>query len=139
MDEDSLLRESLSWAVKLVNKRIDVEALKKKYFPNEDRTLMIKILGKSADTGIVLDTVTKEIMLTSPENMSKVTVTAIMNEDTFWLCMMGKVTIAECFFDRMHPIALEGDATLRDMKIFIAMEEEFRKVFEDVWRGGEKQ
>jgi len=138
MDEDGLLRESLSWAVKLVNKRLDVEALKKKYFPNEDRTLMIKILGKSADTGILLDTVTKEIVLTRPENMPKVTVTAIMSEDTFWLCMMGKMTIAECFFDRTHPIALEGDATLRDMKIFIAMEEEFRKVFEDVW-GGERQ
>jgi len=26
-----------------------------------------------------------------------------MNEDTFWLCMMGRMTIAECFFDRMHP------------------------------------
>jgi len=135
MDEDSLLRESLSWAVKLVNKRLDVEALKKKYFPNEDRTLMIKILGKSADTGILLDTVTKEIVLTRPENMPKVTVTAIMSEDTFWLCMMGRMTIAECFFDRTHPIALEGDATLRDMKIFIAMEEEFRKVFKDVWGG----
>ena len=135
MDEDGLLRESLSWAVKLVNKRLDVEALKKKYFPNEDRTLMIKILGKSADTGILLDTVTKEIVLTRPENMPKVTVTAIMSEDTFWLCMMGRMTIAECFFDRTHPIALEGDATLRDMKIFIAMEEEFRKVFKDVWGG----
>jgi len=131
---DDMLKEALSWAVKLLNKRINVHELKRKYSPTEDRTLMLKILGKNFESGLIVDMVTKEIVLMNPANLPKVTVSAVMSEDTFWLMIMGKVTLAECFFDRTHPIALEGDATLRDMKIFSTLELELRDVFAEVWK-----
>lgn len=129
-----MLKEALSWAVKRLNKRINVNELKKKYSPTEDRTLLLKIVGKNFNSGLIFDMIANEIVLMDPANIPKITVSAIMSEDTFWLMIMGKVTLAECFFDRTHPIALEGDATLRDMKIFTRMEAELRNVFADVWK-----
>jgi len=133
MEEDKL-KKALSWVVKLVNKRVNFNDLKKRYWPDEDRTLLIKVIGKDYSTGIVLDTTMNEITLVDPGGLKKVTVTAVMSEETFWRCMLGKMSIAEGFFDRMHPIALDGDATLRDMKIFIVIEQELRKAFEDIWK-----
>lgn len=131
---DDMLKETLVWAVKLLNKRIKVNELKKKYFPTENRTLLMSIVGKNVNMGLMVDSIANEILLVTPDSIPKPTVTAILSEDTFWLMLMGKTTIATSFFDRTNPVVLEGEATLRDMKIFTAMEHELRNIFEDVWR-----
>lgn len=131
---DDMLKEALTWAVKLLNKQMDVTELKKKYFPSEDRTLLLNIVGENVNTGLMVDSVANEILMVTPDNIPKPTVSAVLSEDTFWLMLMGKTTIATSFFDRTHPVVLDGEATLRDMKIFTAIEYELRNIFEDVWK-----
>lgn len=131
---DDMLKETLTYAVKFLNKRMKVTELKSKYFPREDRTLLMNIVGKDVNMGLMVDSVANEILLVAPDNIPKPTVTAVLSEDTFWLMIMGKTSIATSFFDRTHPVSLEGEATLRDMKIFTAIEYELRNIFEEMWR-----
>lgn len=128
-----MLKETFMESIKRVNSRIDVAKLKRMYWPNESRTLLMKIIGKNVNIGILVDDVTNEILMVTPEDIQNPTVTAIFSDDTFWMMLMGKITLATSFFDRTHPVALEGDATYRDIKVFTAIERELASAFKDIW------
>lgn len=131
--EDIMFRDTLAWAIKGLNNRVNIADLKKKYFNNEDRILVMNIAGTHSTAAFMVDTTSNEIVLIDSNQIPNPTATAFLSQETFWKIISGKLNPRICFYDsRLHPIAIEGDAPYRDMANFANMWTELLHVIADI-------
>ena len=113
-EKRKLIRTIFEKMVPLINKEMNMDEFKETYFPHEDRTLQLNIIGlEDLDTGFVFE---DGEVRTIKKISDKPTVILTMDEDTFILISTGDMTFAEAFFN--GDLDMEGENYLRDYRIF---------------------
>jgi putative sterol carrier protein len=113
-EKRKLIKTIFEKMVPLINKEMNMDKFKETYFPHEDRTLQLNIIGlEDIDTGFVFE---DGEVRTIKKISDKPTVILTMDEDTFILISTGDMTFAEAFFS--GDLDMEGENYLRDYRIF---------------------
>jgi len=112
--------------VELINKEIDLAEFKYTYFPDEDRTLELNIIGLSdLDTGFVFE---GGKVRTIKKINDRPTVMFTMDEDTFIHIATKQVSFTEAFF--YGDLDIQGDNYMRDFKIFKRMFDKYGRLLD---------
>ncbi|MEM1524902.1 MAG: hypothetical protein QXW83_00125 [Nitrososphaerales archaeon] len=114
------LREIITLLIRIVNKEIDLKKLKEEVSPNEDRSLLFRIVDDNYSCGFVVDMSGLNPSIRIEKHLETPTVIVSMNKDTFFDIIEGKTTFAIGFCT--GKIQLSGEHRLRDYIIFKNLE-----------------
>jgi len=121
--------DDLKLLADMLTKEMDLKALKMKYSPNEDRTLMIRFVDAPTPLGflVVLAGDRYSIQIVKGE-IPNPTVTAYTTMSTFQNIVMGKDSFSRAVFSPDKRVWMQGEFVLRDLKIFVEFEKELGKM-----------
>lgn len=127
-EKRKLIRTIFEKMVPLINKEMNLDEFKETYFPHEDRTLQLNIIGlEDIDTGFVF----KDGEVRTIKKISdKPTVILTMDEDTFILISTRRMTFAEAFFN--GDLDMEGENYMRDYRIFERTFTKYGKILDKI-------
>jgi putative sterol carrier protein len=127
-EKRKLIRTIFEKMVPLINKEMNMDEFKETYFPHEDRTLQLNIIGlEDLDTGFVFE---DGEVRTIKKISDKPTVILTMDEDTFILISTRRMTFAEAFFN--GDLDMEGENYLRDYRIFERTFTKYGKILDKI-------
>jgi putative sterol carrier protein len=107
---------------------MNIDEFKETYFPDEDRTLQLNIIGlEDLDTGFVFE---DGEVRTIQKISDRPTVVLTMDEDTFILIATKRITFAEAFFS--GDLEMEGENYLRDYRIFERTFTKYGKILDKI-------
>lgn len=127
-EKRKLIKTIFDKMVTLINKEMNINEFKETYFPDEDRTLQLNIIGlEDLDTGFVFEN--GEVRAIQKIS-DKPTVILTMDEDTFILIATKRLTFAEAFFN--GDLDMEGENYLRDYRIFERTFTKYGKILDKI-------
>jgi|APFre7841882630_1041343.scaffolds.fasta_scaffold00020_7 putative sterol carrier protein len=127
-EKRKLIKTIFEKMVPLINKEMNIDEFKETYFPDEDRTLQLNIIGlEDLDTGFVFENGEVRIIA---KIYDKPTVILTMDEDTFILISTKRLTFAEAFFN--GDLEMEGENYLRDYRIFERTFTKYGKILDKI-------
>lgn len=123
-----LVKQIFHKMIGLINKEINLEEFKDAYFPDEDRTLEMNILGiEDLDTGFVFE----NSKVRSIRKLSdRPTVVFTLDEDTFIRLALRRETFSEAFF--YGELDIQGEKYMRDFHIFDRMFKRYGYILEKI-------
>lgn len=127
-EKRKLIKTIFEKMVPLINKEMNIDEFKETYFPDEDRTLQLNIIGlEDLDTGFVFE---DGEVRTIQKISDRPTVVLTMDEDTFILIATRRITFAEAFFS--GDLEMEGENYLRDYRIFERTFTKYGKILDKI-------
>lgn len=127
-EKRELIKKIFTKMVDLINKEVNLMEFKETYFPDEDRTLELNIIGlEDINTGFVFESGT---VRTIKKLQDKPTVKFTMDEDTFLRIATKRETFTEAWL--YGELDTEGDNYIRDYKIFELMFKTYGHVLDKV-------
>jgi putative sterol carrier protein len=127
-EKRKLIKTIFEKMVPLINKEMNIDEFKETYFPDEDRTLQLNIIGlEDLDTGFVFE---DGEVRTIQKISDRPTVVLTMDEDTFILIATKRITFAEAFFS--GDLEMEGENYLRDYRIFERTFTKYGKILDKI-------
>jgi|TARA_Y100000034_G_C6910343_1_gene424411 putative sterol carrier protein len=120
-----LIEKLFKVGVKRINKDMDIPQFKKKFCPNEDRTLELNIIGMDhLDTGFVIE---ENAIRTYKRLKDTPTCRIWMDEDVFISIKRGDITFTQAFFYGF--LTIKGENYIRDLQIFQRIIDENKDTF----------
>lgn len=102
------LKEFIELGTTYINNEMNLQEQKQKYWPTENRTILLTITNPSGQIGLTLD---ENFKLVAGRVLNP-TVEVKLNEDTFWAIITKKLGFAHAFFD--GSVDMVGEHSLRD-------------------------
>lgn len=128
---EEMVQKLFEKSVGFINNHINMSEFKAKWFPNEDRTLALHIIGmESLDTGFVFQGGAVRLI----RKVSDVpTISITCTEDTFLRMASAEWSIMEAFY--YGELECQGKNFLRDLTIFQTVFDEYGALMKKAKRG----
>lgn len=119
-----LISKLFAKSVEVMNREVDLEDFKSKYFPDEDRTMAMRIKGlEDLPTGFVFEEGQIRLLDVLTDTP---TVEVFLDEDTFLAICCEELTMSQAYMYGM--MDLKGENYMRDYHIFEKMFSQYPSV-----------